>query len=460
MDVATVRETIDRCRMFGVGDGVLVAVSGGVDSVVLLHVLRELADELRIALTVAHLDHGWRGEASAADATFVESLAAEAGIPVISKRIDETTLGAHDALGREERARAIRRSFLVEAAAAAGATKIALGHTATDRAETVLFNLARGTGTAGAAGIDAVNGPIVRPLIDLTRVAIEAYARERGLTWREDATNEDVSFARNRIRHRVLPELTEINPRVIEAIGRAADLAADAAHVETYLASRLWDDVLVCEESGDVRLSRPALAALSVPIRRIVLREALRRVRGDLTGIGREHAQTLAERIDTVDGHADAHLPGLFARVDRETVSLSSSPFPSTSTWEQSIGTGRTTLPERRLSIDLEILDRTACRIEPVDRSVEVADADRVSFPLRLRNRRIGDRFTPLGMERPIRLKAFLINEQVPFSDRDELPLLCDCEKIVWVVGLRLSNDVRLTEETKRVLVMRAEADS
>ena len=460
MVLERVRETIERHRMFESGERVLVAVSGGVDSVVLLHVLRALSDELGIALTVAHLDHGWRGEASAADARFVETLAEEWEIPVLCEQVDEHAVAAHGALGREGAARAVRRSFLAEASSSIDAARIALGHTADDRAETVLFNLVRGTGPAGAAGIDPVAGSIVRPLIDLTRADVEAYAREHSLTWREDATNDDVSFARNRIRHRVVPELSEINPRAIEAINRAADLSSDAAHAEGHLASLLWPDVAVCEEPGDVRLSRSALVDLPEPIRRTMLREAFRRARGNLVGIEYDHVEAVSDLLDGSGGHADAHLPGLFVRVDRKIVSLSTSPFPSSTGWECSIDTGRTVLPDRRLLLDVEILDRAACRIESGDRMAEVADADRVTFPLRLRNRRVGDRFTPLGMEHPIKLKDFLMNERVAFSDRDDVPLLCDRDRIIWVVGLRLSNDVRLTEETRRVLVMRAEAST
>lgn len=454
-----VEETIRSHRMFEPGDRVLVAVSGGVDSVVLLHVLCALSDDLGLSLAVAHLNHGWRADASDDDARFVESLAEEAGIDVVVEWIAEEILDAHRALGREGAAREVRRRFLETAAVSAGATKIAVGHTASDRAETILFNLIRGAGTAGMTGIDAVNGSFVRPMIAVTRDDVLAYAEQNGLAWREDASNADLAFSRNRIRHRVLPELERLNPRAVEAICRAGDLASESRRAEEFLVSILWGDVVVCEEPGEVRLRRRELSELPLEVQHLILRDASRRARGDLDGIERCHVDSVLGLVGASDGHSEAHVPRLHARADQGVLSLSASPFPDSSAWETPLEIGRRTFPERGFSLDLKLFEQEADApvLDPSDRLTEVADADRVLLPLRVRNRRIGDRFTPLGMEQPVKLKDFLINERVPFFDRDDVPLLCDGERILWVVGVRLSNEVRMTETTKRLLVMRME---
>jgi tRNA(Ile)-lysidine synthase len=451
----TVRGTIDRHDMFVSGDSVLVAVSGGADSVVLLHLLRQLSADLDLHLSVAHLDHGWR-ESSAADARFVASLADEANLRCVCERLDEEEAAIYRDLGREGAAREARRRFLVRAAASVGATRIATGHTADDRAETILYNLTRGAGIAGLSGIDPVSEAFVRPLIDVGRREVHAYAERLGLTWREDETNDDVSFARNRIRHRVLPELQEINPRAVEAICRAGDHAAAATQSEELLVAQLWPDIAVYEEPGEIRLHRGALAGLSAAVRGLVLREAARRVRGDLDGLDQRHILTLVDLVESCAGHADVPLPRLYTRIDGEALSLSSTPYPDAPPWEAPIGLGRFGFPERGFSVEIGVTDRAPAP-DASDPTQEVADADRIAFPLSVRNRRAGDRFTPLGMDQPVKLKDFLISERVPYFARDDVPLVCDRGRIVWVAGVRLSEEVRVTGSTTRFLTMRLE---
>jgi len=453
----TVRETIQRHRMFAFGESVAVAVSGGADSVVLLHVLCELAPDLGLSLSVAHLDHGWR-KTSSADARFVAELAETAGLPFVCEVLDPEESALLADLGREGAAREARRRFLMRAADSLGAHRIATGHTADDRAETILYNLTRGAGPAGLSGIDAVSGPFVRPLIGVRREQVRAYARESRLAWREDETNDDVTFARNRIRRRVLPELQEINPRVVDAICRAGDHAAAVLHEEALLLALLWPNVIVYEEPGETRLQRAALGELPAAVRALVLREAARRVRGDLDGLDQHHISSLLDRLDVKEGHADIPLPQLHVRIDRDAVSLSSAPYPEASPWEAPLGLGRSEFPEWGFALELE----TFCRAvipDLFDRAHEVADADRVAFPLCVRNRRSGDRFTPLGMDQPVKLKDFLISERVPYFSRDDVPLICDQERILWVAGVRLSNDVRVTDATTRLLSMRLEVE-
>jgi len=459
MFLETVRETVRRCAMLAPGDRVLVAVSGGVDSVVLLHVLREMESEFDLDLVVAHLNHGWRGEASDADARFVASLAKDAGLELVSESIAAGASAAHANLGREGAAREARRAFLAKTADRLDADRIALGHTASDRAETILFHLTRGAGSDGLGGIDATSGRIVRPLIEVARDEILTYANAQCLAWREDASNADLSFARNRIRHRVLPELERINPRSTEAICRAGDLAGDAARVEGFVVGEFWPDLATGERPGELCLRRSSLARLPIEVRRLVLREGFRRVRGDLAGIERKHVDCVAELAAAESGHRSADLPRVHVRVDGNAVTLSTASPPVATHWESPVELGRNSFEERGFSLDLSVVGREGGRpqIDPADRAVEVADAERVAFPLEVRNRRPGDRFTPLGMEGTVRLKDFLINERVPFFDRGDVPLLCDRERILWVAGVRLSNDVRTSEATRRFLVMRME---
>ncbi len=451
-----VRATIDQHRMLNPGETVLVAVSGGIDSVVLLDLLQRVGPDYGVSLHVAHLDHGIRGSASSDDARFVVRLAEGCGLPIHVSRLGPDALAAHRGHGPEGAAREARLAFLESVAGKIGAERIALGHNANDRAETVLHRLARGTGPTGLRGILPVRRPYVRPLIDTTRDEIDAYARERKLVWRDDASNADVSFARNRIRHRVLPELEAINPRAVEAICRGSLLASEAEEANRFLASTLWAGV--CPEEGAERLTLRRGALISYPpvVQRLLLREGARRVRGDLVGIEHDHVEAVVRLIAPGPAHGELSLPGLHIRLQSDEILLTRVAEVPLAPWAFPVDLGETEIAEPPISLRLAIVENEPPPVNAADRWTELADADRIVYPLELRSRREGDRFVPFGLGKRVKLKDFLIDERVPYFDRGRLPLLCDREKIVWVVGVRLSNEVRITGATQRYLSMQA----
>lgn len=444
--------------MLAEGDRVLVAVSGGVDSVVLLDVLDTLASEYGLTLHVAHLDHGLR-DASRDDARFVQKLCAARGLPITCERIDVRTAARERGLGLEEAGHVLRRDYLARVADGIGASRIAVGHTLNDRAETLLFHLVRGAGPTGLVGIRPVSGRIMRPLIEVSREEVLGHARSAGLVWREDVTNADPAFSRNFLRHRVLPLLEELNPRLIEGLGRTAELVREEEAALELLLDGPWERVFLAESPGAVRLHRGRLARLPETVGGLLLRRAVARVRGDLRGITYEHLQGL-RGLAASSGHGELSLPGLVARGDGEDLVLGAEAPAEPELPETPVELGVTPVPALgiRLSLALRPWDGTA----PADggRDVELADAQRIRFPLVLRARRPGDRFSPLGLAADKRLKDFLIDEKVPYYERETLPLLCDCERIVWVVGVRLSEAVRVTPQTRQVLVMRKEGIS
>jgi len=450
-----VRATIDEYRMLSPGTTILVAVSGGIDSVVLLDLLQRIAADYEVSLHVAHLDHGLR-RSSSGDARFVERLAEGRGLPLRASRLDPESLAAHRAHGAEGAARAARSAFLESAAAEIGAERIALGHTANDQVETILHRLARGTGTTGLRGIPSVRPPYIRPLIEATRREILEYARARELAWRVDPSNVDPSFARNRIRHRVVPELERINPRAGEAIRRGARLAAEADEASRFLIATLWEGVCSDEGEGRLALRRDVLSTYPHAVQKLLLREGARRVRGDLAGIEHDHVEAGSRLIAGGASHGKLSLPGLHLRVQADEILLARADETPPEAWSYPVDLGETVVPDLPLTIHLAIAGKGDPRTVATDRWTEFADADRIAFPLVVRSRREGDRFTPLGLGTNVKLKDLLINERVPYYDRDRVPLLCDREKIVWVVGVRLSDEVRITDATRRVLTMRA----
>ena len=463
-----IQRTIQDYRMFEPGTTVLVAVSGGVDSMVLLDALWRLHKDLAIDPIIAHLDHALR-DRSAEDAAFVVARAAAYGVPCVARRVQDEEWDTVRRHGLEGAARVIRRNFLLNTAARHNAATIALGHSASDRAETVLYRIARGTGIAGIAAMPPVSEPFVRPLIGLSRGDVAAYADEHGLSWREDETNADRHRPRNRIRHEVLPQLHRINPEATDAVCRLADLAQDALAVEAALVDRLW---AVARTSGEAArsadhsaetdvLSRKTTCSFSPAVQRILLRRAIARARGDLDGIDRAHVDDV-QRILTSDREHDAvDLPGVRAVACGDELMFFAPPAPDVANAHlpatAQIGLGRAELSEWDITFDVSIHDAP---LEPPyvdDPMVETIDASQIELPLTVRHRRPGDRFVPLGASGAMKLKDFLINEKVPVSLRDRLPLVCSGGQIVWVVGHRLSNDVRVRPSTKRVITIAVE---
>jgi tRNA(Ile)-lysidine synthase len=457
MLLEAVRAAIERYRMIELGDRVVVAVSGGADSIALLHALCALTPELGCSLFVAHLDHGLRSS-SGDDARFVADAAAALGLPMVSERADVAALAASRGQGIEEAGREARREFLSRVADELGAVRVALGHTADDQAETILYRLARGTGWEGMCGMASVSGRFIRPLLSVSREEVRTFAAERGLRWREDETNADVRFARNRIRERILPELNLAHPGATRAIARSAELAREAREVERYALDRVWPTVCEREEAGSVHLRRRELATLPPAMRSAVLRDAMRRTRGGLRGIGRAHVAAVARLATSPALRGEQCLPRLRAVASPASLELSAVVKDAAIAWTASLPLGRTALAEPQLVVNIAVCERDAVRSEGDPNPwAEMADADCVQFPLVARCRRPGDRFAPLGMDRDVRLKSFLANARIPVERRDRLALVCDRDKIVWVVGVRLSDAVKMRPSTRRVLVLRAE---
>ena len=452
-----VRVTISSHSMLQLGEKILVAVSGGVDSIVLLDILCQLAQENGVNLAVAHLDHRLRGEEAEEDARFVAQLAERYGLLLISESIDVGAVTAEKKMGIEEAARMVRMKFLRETADDIGAVKIAVGHTANDLAETMLFNLIRGAGTTGLAGIKPANPPFVRPLIDVTRAEIIAYAHEHNLSWREDRSNTDTSFTRNRIRHELIPFLEVFNPNLIESLSHTAEIVREERDAFSELLNQPWKEILSEKSEGMVRLDRKYLALCAIGIRRALLRRAMDCVRGDLQGIGKVHIDALCNIISSTRAHGELHLPGIRARVQGGDLILAVPHAKRALIAPREVSLGKADFPSFRIALDVTIApwEGDLDSLKKKDEEVEIADADKVSFPLFLRTRLPGDRFSPLGLSGTKKLKDFLIDSGVPFYTRDLIPLLCDRERIILVVGERLSNSVRVDEGTQRVLIIR-----
>jgi tRNA(Ile)-lysidine synthase len=439
VDVAAA--TARRHAMLAEGDRVLVAVSGGADSVALLHVLRELAPRLRLSLHVLHVDHGLRPD-SARDADFVRALGRRLGVPV---EVAAVAVGAGSV---EAAAREVRYAALERAADRHGAQRIALGHTADDQAETVLMRLLAGTGPLGLAAIPAVRGRIVRPLLDARRTDVVAAVRRAGLDWVEDATNHDRRLLRNHVRHDLLPRLgAAAAADVVDRLARVARLAGETADVVARLAAVELQRVARIERDAVV-LPRAALAALPERLATEVLRQAGARLggRSPLRGWG---YRGLRRVLGAAPPRRPFRLGRVVLEVSGDHIRVGVAP-PRPLTPRCLTVPGRVELPEIGRCLAARLVPAAGYAV-PREPARVALDAAMLPRTLVVRPRRRGDRFRPFGGgER--RLKSFLIDARVPRWDRGRLPVVEADGRILWLAGLRRASAAPVTADTREIL--------
>jgi tRNA(Ile)-lysidine synthase len=456
-----VRATIETYSMIEPGSRVLVAVSGGADSVALLHILSELRKPLGFELAVAHLNHSLREEDSDADQAFVEELAGDLGLECFSGKADVRGLSRREKLSLEEAGRAERRKFLLRAASEGGCGPVATGHHGDDQAETVLLRLIRGAGVRGLAGIEPVAGDrFVRPLIECERAELRAYLEERHLRFREDESNLDRAFLRNRIRHDLLPVLErDFNPSIAKVLRRTSANMADVERLLNSLGSKLLQEARIDADQDTLSLDSRRLRAYDKAAWGHVFRRAYEILAGDSLSLTRAHIQALTDLVASRPSGTTIHLPGgLRAAVEYGVVSIyRHEPHPaSTPSEKEVLLPGITAFPELGGSLETSLAraDDLPADIGARDPAVEHFDMKSIFPPLRIRTRRRGDRIRPFGSGGTKKLKDLLIDLKIPPDRRETTPVLEDSRGLLWVVGLRRSDRAKITGNTRETLTV------
>ncbi|HEV8339838.1 MAG TPA: tRNA lysidine(34) synthetase TilS [bacterium] len=449
-----VEAALHRRTLLRPGDRVVVATSGGADSVALLACLRDLAPRWALTLAVAHLDHGLRREA-VIDARFIAALASAWHLPLYLESADAAGYARTHHLSIEAAARQVRYAFLGRAAQRWGAGVIAVGHTADDQVETLLLRLLRGGHPGGMWARRPRGGVvIIRPLLDLWRGELRAELIRRGLPWREDPSNQDLRHSRNSLRHDLIPALAGYMPDVQKRLKQTADaLAVDDEALDALAAWAAHAVIAVAPEA--VTMDRRRLLEQSEAIRWRLLRRAVGMAGGN---IGRLRIVHLEEGVRLAEQGRPGQrlsLPGVVLEVREGGLLLQSLARLERPTGEHVVPErGRLEVAPFGLVMESELL--TASEADVSDGATYL-DADRVRPPLTLRAWRQGDRFRPLGMRGKKTVGDFLTDEKVPRLRRPRIPVLEDGDgAIVWVVGWRVAEDARITPETRRVLRLRA----
>lgn len=452
--IERVRRTIERWPMFGRGDLVLVAVSGGGDSLVLLDVLKHLSGEAGIALEVVHVDHGLRPE-SAGEAAFVGEVADRYGLPFHLRRVRVEEFSNRGERSPEEAARAARydafQGFLDET----GAARVATGHTADDRVETLLLRLIAGAGPVGLRSIPPLRPPYVRPLIQVWRREVEAYMSALPFTQRRDPSNRDLSIPRNRIRHGLIPLLEEeYNPSVRRVLFRETEILSSLVELLEELAGEA-ESWLVNYTNRGIEMEVDALRSRPAAVRYELIARALRRLGIDP---GFELVEDIILKILEADLNAGLDLGReLVARRVYEKLVLG--PRSDAAAGGEVIipGEGVFELPGWGLELEIGIRRRGDEDPREVARDPRVAcmDADRLAFPLRIRGVRPGDRFHPLGAPGRKKIQDFLVDAKLPREQRDSVALLESEGEIAWLLGLRIDERFKVDGDTRNLAILK-----
>lgn len=438
------------------GERVLIAVSGGIDSMTLLDIIVRLAPMYRLQLGVAHFDHGLRGEESREDAAFVVDQAKLRGIKSYVGHGDVKKYAQDHKLSIEEAARKCRYAFLERVARKHGFSVVMTGHTANDNAETLLMNLLRGTGVSGLAAIPPVRilakGVLLtRPLLGMDRKEIESYAGEAELEWRNDSTNASAKHTRNRLRHELMPVLEGYNPSIIATLNSTAEIMRG---LEQYLSQTVevaMKRVVTASDGERVEISINHLKHYLPAIQAEVMQRAIAKS-FNLPPFS-YGAVNRALGLMWKETGSKAELGGSISAVrDRDTLCIRRE-LPPPEAVDKKFDAGQT-IQAGRVLLKTKRVDRSHVKLNKKP-TLEFVDISKLSGgPLTVRSWRDGDRFHPFGMEGEKKISDYLIDQKVPLDKKAGVLVVADGERIIWVCGMRLDERFRIEEGTEQALRM------
>ena len=470
---------ISQHKMIENGETVLVAVSGGADSLALLYGLHALRAQLNCELHVVHLNHCLRPDADA-DADYVQQHAADLGVPCTIQHAEVPRLVKQWKLSVEAAGRKARYAFYESVCTEVSATKVALGHHQDDSAETVLMNLIRGSGAAGLKGIAPVRDiKFIRPLVGSTRQQIEAFLTAIGITPRQDATNTDVNYLRNRVRHELIPQLArDYNPNIKTGLSRTADVfGAESEYLDT-VAREAFETCRIQGPHKNIVLDRVKFRQYHIALQRRMLRQSVFEMLGDLSDLYFAHCEAMLNLVEGDTPNAVVALPNdlrfrrayqqlIFERKPVDPIApidIGSFAYPVTTVGKTSIEILNTEIRTELGNVasheTLTLPDGKFEAIFDYDTLRKVfAKPSSETVPLIVRNRQQGDRFQPYGMQGTKKIKDFLIDAKVSRPERNSIPLLACDNEILWVIGYTTSDAFKITSDTRQYLYLHYVSD-
>ncbi len=432
----------------------VVALSGGADSCALLSILVQLAKDDRFKLIAAHFNHGLRGDESDAEELFCRNLAQKLGVMLVTERMTSTAVPRGDS--PEDYYRRQRYRFLDSVAMECGAKKIALGHHLNDQAETVLLNILRGSGADGLKGMLPVRDQrYIRPMIKTSRRDIENYLEKNGIEYCQDSSNQNCDYLRNRVRLELMPLLKEkFNPRIEEGLARMAEIVG---RDDDYLSDQVHSIVNspdIQKNKGMVSFPAVYLNALPEALRFRSVRALLEGMTKDVNGFSFNHIQSIIDLMNHGATGKQISLPaGLLVKKQYDRIIMEFCVIPESPHYEYILPVpGIVDLKERRIMLSAGI--GTAQEVDYQCKNKVYLDYDKLQGPLIVRNRRPGDWFEPLGTKGSQKIKKLFIDHKIPRLERERIAFIADRSSVVWIEDLHLSDRVKISPETRRILIL------
>ncbi len=452
---------IQQNKLFPRGSQLLLAVSGGPDSVCLLYILFKIRQELDVKLHIAHLDHQLRGKESESEADYVKKIAADLNVAVTTDSRNVKAYKKAKGISLEEAAREVRYNFLSDTAITVGADYIVTGHTLDDNAETLLLHLIRGTGTRGLIGLKPISRWqlddkkffVARPLLNVSRQQTVNYCWENEIKPRVDNSNLSLYPLRNRIRQNLLPLLESYNPGVVEALLRISTIAKDEIEFLDAVITNLWP-LLIIERDDFIILKKERFNILPLALKRHLLRTVIENLLGTLKDIETGHIEVILEAMEKPAGRRIELPSGLILSIEYERfvlgiMNVNTCPYPAIRVEQDIQVPGITAVLGWLINAEIMEPDSIAREENPL---VACFDLDKTGLELKIGHRKPGDRFQPLGMTRMKKLNEFMIDEKVPRHWRQRIPIVFSPEHILWLVGYRIDDRAKITKKTKKVL--------
>lgn len=424
-------------RLCTPGNRLLVAVSGGIDSMVLAWLIRETG----ISHAIAHCNFSLRDEESDSDELFVRNYTAKYNIPFFSRRFDTVGYASSEGLSIQMAARELRYRWFDELVEREGFDAVAVAHNLNDNAETFFINLLRGTGLNGLTGMSQKYRNIIRPLLFATRNDIVSFARQKKIKYREDSSNSGVKYTRNRIRHKILPELEKVNPKALAAITETINhLRGSSEIIDKHI------------EELRLKIFRPVTDGVEVNLKELKLLQPLSPYIFELfRGYGLSAGQT-RELTSLLRSSPGKYMNTSSHRLLRDRGRIIITEKEST----EPVSYEFNSLDEMHMSGIFSDMSVTVPGEETIPACMITAslDLDMITFPVTVRRREAGDRFIPLGMSQMKKISDFLIDLKVPVTTKEKVLLLLSAEAVVWVMGYRIDERYKVTNRTTRILML------
>ena len=446
------------------GDRILVGVSGGADSIALLHVLNKFSFAKNYTLVIAHVNYMARGEDSFEDAQFVKDVSIKLGLPFFSKEINVGEERLRFKKNFQEFARSVRYKFFEDTLKIIGGDKIAVAHSADDQVETILMNFIRGSGLTGLAGIPQVRGKIIRPFLRFYRKDLEVYLENNKISFREDLSNSNNKYLRNRVRHELIPCLKLYNPNIKKSLEKMALIVGHDDALLDQLTRDTFKQKIQSQKPFGKKISWNINDFLSIPIalKQRLIRETFFQINGNILGLTDNHIRKIVRLFEFPKVGKTLHMPRNIRVIcsydsvvfEQENKKPPSMVFNEGNSLSIPIHIpGFTELTEGEIRMQTQILEvkREISSLDPKKQAF--LDLDQTGLFIKVRYFRPGDRFCPLGMVGNKKLKSFFIDSKIPKSIRHRIPILTNAkDDIIWVYGQRIAHFCRVTDKTKKIL--------